>query len=644
MAAAALSALLLASAIAQTPRVIVVQAVGPDGAVASNGPSHAAFVHACSALNDAGVPFLKTNDARVAAKGLGSARIAIFTASRALYTGEAARLSTWLSSGRHAVFVHYLPAEAARVEGWPAPQFRWARASGQYDTMALPADRPFGFPDKVAVRADDVGVTPVPSAALGSFLSSSGQRWPEPALYLGRQLAYVPCILSAAGLHDAGALLRALAGHYDPGLWQSLVPTDASQVSLVDNHLTLAELIRTLKVRSFPYAIRALLAARKAQSALTSARDMLRQGLVDAAVTGAAAARRAANTAFWMAWPSRTDEFRGVWTANAAPFSWQVSAAALAAARVNVVFPYAASASAAYYRSSVLPPAADADGRDWLADAIEACHSRGLKVHVRLLGVSCLFSSAGTVSDLSASGRLMIDDQGKPRRWLCPTIPANRRAIIASAAEVVSKYPVDGVQFDYFRYPDEHCCLCPSCRAAFEEYLGRKIQDWPSCVTGPERDSFAKFRRFLLDGLLGDCRSAILRARPGLPISAAVFVNWPVHRDGIAQDWVAWLDRGLIDFACPMDYTASPGRFAFWAASQRSWTNSGRLCFGIGPYADGVGAFPPLTVAREIEIARGHGEGWVLFSLTRGLVSDHLPALSLGISHDEPKLPRWAGG
>ena len=93
-----------------------------------------------------------------------------------------------------------------------------------------------------------------------------------------------------------------------------------------------------------------------------------------------------------------------------------------------------------------------------------------------------------------------------------------------------------------------------------------------------------------------------------------------------------------------MDYTANADRFAGWAASQRSWAGSGRLCFGIGPYADGVGAFPPLTVAREIEVARAHGQGWVLFSLTRGLLSEHLPPLSLGISHDETRLPRWAGG
>jgi uncharacterized lipoprotein YddW (UPF0748 family) len=304
------------------------------------------------------------------------------------------------------------------------------------------------------------------------------------------------------------------------------------------------------------------------------------------------------------------------------------------------------SGSAAYYQSSVLPRATDAGDRDWLADALTACHARGIKVHARTLGLSCLNSTADTVSCLSCGNRLMVDDQGKTRRWLCPSCRENRNAVIESCVEIVSKYPVDGIQFDYFRYPDEHCCLCPTCKAAFEKYVGHPVKDWPACVAahGPAFERFNNFRRFQLDSLLSDCRSAILKAHPGLPISAAVWVNWAVHRDGIAQDWVAWLDHGLIDFACPMDYVASPSRFEHWATLQRTWAKNAPLCFGIGPCADGVGPFPPLNVARQIGISRDNGQGWVLFNLTRGLMSDYLPPLSLGISHDQASLPKWAGG
>ncbi len=641
MPVAALYALLFAASLGQSPRVIVVRAADANGAVTS-GPAQVGFAATCAALRSARVPFLKATDPQIAAQGFSGVRVAIFVACKTLTPGGAARLTQFLASGGRAIFVQYLPAEAARAAGWPTPQ----TCAAAYDTIVLPSDRPFGFPASVPVRTSEVGVLASATGTLGLFFSSVGKRQPLAAIYLGGKVGFIACALVSADPGAAGALLRALIARYDAGLWQSLVPADASGLPLVDKRLTLADLLARVKVLSFPYAFRAMIAARKAQATLTQARDSLHQGMVDAALDLAAAARHAANVAFWTAWPSKDDELRGIWTCNDVPGSWQATAEALADARINVVFPYVASGSACYYQSSILPRATDAEDRDWLADALAACHARGIKVHVRLLGISCLYSTSDTVAGLSAASRLMVDDEGKTRRWLCPSSRPNRNAVIASCVEVVSKYPVDGIQIDYLRYPDEHCCLCPTCRAAYEGYVGHPVKNWPDCVAahGPEAARFADFRRMQLDSLLGDCRSAILKARPGLPISAAVWVNWVVHREGIAQDWVAWLDRGLIDFACPMDYVASTSRFEHWAALQRTWAKSAPLCYGIGPGADGVGPFPPLNVAQQIGVARKNGQGWVLFNLTRGLLSDYLPPLSLGVSHDQASLPKWAGG
>jgi uncharacterized lipoprotein YddW (UPF0748 family) len=346
-----------------------------------------------------------------------------------------------------------------------------------------------------------------------------------------------------------------------------------------------------------------------------------------------------------MAWPTREEELRGVWASNTAVPSWDGAAATLAAARINVVFPYMASAAAAYYSSGVLPTADGARaGEDDLAQAVKACHAHGLKLHVRMLGLSCLFSTTQTRQALANAGRLMVDTQGNTKPWLCPSNPRNREMLIAAAAEMSSKYPVDGLQLDYFRFPGGDVCTCGHCRAGFEKLLGRRTTDWPRCVTGPARDLFMQFRRRQLMSLLAEIRQAVHKVRPGLPISAAVFVNWPDHRDTFGQDWVPWLRAGLIDFACPMNYTANVEQFAEWVAKQRQWAGDKPLCAGIGPYADRVGDFPPLIVARQITVARKYTEGWVLFNLRPELLEDHIPRMALGLCYAPSRLPRWAGG
>lgn len=642
---AALSAVLFAATLMQSPHVMVVRAADASGRI-SPGPADTAFVYTCTALGMARVPYLKATDPQIADQGFSGVRVAIFVACKTLTPGTTGKLAQFLASGGHAIFVQYLPRKTARAAGWSAPEVCSARAGGGYNRIALPPDRPLGLPAEVPLHASQVSIVRSAADKLGLLVSSADKRQPVAAIYLGGKIGFIACALVGADPEAAGALLRGLVGHYDASLWPSLIPADASALPLPDGRLNLAGLVNTIKPLAFPYALRAMIAARKAQTCLDQAHDSLKKGLIDSALDLVQDARRSANTAFWSAFPSRQDELRGMWTCNTVPVSWDVAAEALANAHINVVFPYMASGAAAYYRSSVLPSAAGDDSHDWLADAIAACHAHGIRVHARILGLSCLFATPQTVASLAAAGRLVIDDKGHQHRWLCPTCRANRNALIEAVTEIASKYAVDGIQFDYFRYPDERCCVCPRCRAAFEQYFGRKIQDWPASVEpgGPAREAFNNFRRQQLNSLLAECRSAILRARPGLPISAAVWVNWPVHREGIAQDWVAWLNKGLIDFACPMDYTANTSRFKGWVEEQRGWAPSAKLCFGIGPCADGVGTFPPLTVARQIGIARENGQGWVIYNLSRRLMMDYLPPLALGISHDQASLPAWAGG
>ena len=63
-------------------------------------------------------------------------------------------------------------------------------------------------------------------------------------------------------------------------------------------------------------------------------------------------------------------------------------------------------------------------------------------------------------------------------------------------------------------------------------------------------------------------------------ISAAVFKNFPRCRDEVGQDWRLWIDRGYLDFVCPMDYTGSDAEFESLVRGSRAIRGS--VCSSIG--------------------------------------------------------------
>ena len=635
---------------ARPPEVLVVE---PDATIQSS-PATAelaahAFSHTCAALRAADVPFVTTSDTRTAKAGLPAGGVAVFPFNRILAAGEEARIAVFLSAGGRAIFMHALPAAVAAFAGMSAPRPSRAAWPGHYQKLLLTGADLLGCPAEITVRAEWVHTVDAPAAVrrVGVFLSDAGRPQAATGIYLAPSLAYITCLLVAADPKEAGAFLRAVIGHYAPALWDFLVPASCHDLGPLEGAESLAVLLDELSARRAEgqHIVRAFRAAQEAEASLARARPLLYEGFAEAAVALSKGARRAAEEAFWMAWPSCNEEMRGVWASAKAPQTWEAAAQALAAARFNVVFPYVATAAAAYYPASVLPPAADSSGRDALAEILDACHRYGLKVHARLLGLSCMFARDETHKALAASGRLMLTSKGTQLRWVCPSSPENRRRLVAAAEELVAKYAVDGLQLDYFRYPSYEGCYCGRCRQAFEKFLGRQVQSWPDGVrTGPAAQAFRDFRRRQLTGLLGEIRSAVRRARPDVPISAAVFANWAHHRNEMGQDWVAWLQQGLLSFACPMNYTSSVELFADLTVKQRSWAGSAPLCFGIGPYADRVGDFPPVVVARQVQVARACGQGWVLFNLRQALMERDLPRLCAGITYQPARLPRCAGG
>ncbi|NOZ22752.1 MAG: family 10 glycosylhydrolase [Planctomycetes bacterium] len=279
--------------------------------------------------------------------------------------------------------------------------------------------------------------------------------------------------------------------------------------------------------------------------------------------------------------------------------------------------------AAFYSGSKVQPDIMDplAPKGDWLADAVKYAHENGIEMHPY---VNCCIvsgrASEETLQKLRDAGRLQMGPDGKEIEWFCPSQEVNLKHMEAVMVEIATKYDVDGVQYDFIRYPNARGCFCPKCRALFEKETGKAVEDWPKDVLpdGARYAEWIEFRCTRISNLVERTSNHIRREAPKVKISAAVFRNWPDCRVNNGQDWARWCKEGWLDFVCPMNYTLDPKAFAAAAAAHREAVPEGfPIVEGIGIRAGSGAMNDPAQLALHIALARKNGAaGWVGFCYT----------------------------
>ncbi len=290
----------------------------------------------------------------------------------------------------------------------------------------------------------------------------------------------------------------------------------------------------------------------------------------------------------------------------------------------------------AFYNSSVLSvnPLVKEKG-DQIALCLAACRKYGLQCHV--WKVNWRMREAGEfAARMKQEGRTQVGPDGKPIEgglWLCPSNPANQKLETDAMIEVATRYDVDGIHFDYIRYPGPEGCFCAGCRERFEKSIGRKVANWPADVQGgPLRDRWLDFRRDNITAVVAAVSREVRKARPNVRISAAVFPNWPVDRDNVGQDWKLWCERGYLDFVCPMDYTPDCAEFQGLVQRQIQWAGKAGCYPGIG-YSCWGAQGDIFSLFRMIQITRRAGTGgFTLFNYSSAEAREIVPLCGLGIT------------
>lgn len=345
---------------------------------------------------------------------------------------------------------------------------------------------------------------------------------------------------------------------------------------------------------------------------------------------------------------SKSNEKRLIWEHSGMgtyPGDWDATMSELAQAGFTGIVCNLAWGGEARYVSAVLPVSAKVQQYgDQIEQAVKAGKKYGIEVHVWKVDFNCSTSTKEFLDQMRSQGRLQRSQEGQEESWLCPSNPKNKDLEVESFKEIVRKYDVDGIHFDYIRFPNTNFCFCDGCKQRFGQYYhnntGKKLEGWPTSTYRNEETQqlWRQWRRDQIAEVVQRTHDAVKSIRPEIQVSAAVFSGYPGCAQSVGQDWVQWAKKGWLDFVCPMDYTNSAESFANMVRSQQEALGGCIPMYpGIG-IASSSSLLPPDQCVIQINSARSlNAPGWTLFCLNPRTAALHFPFLKIGVT--KPQLP-----
>ncbi len=257
----------------------------------------------------------------------------------------------------------------------------------------------------------------------------------------------------------------------------------------------------------------------------------------------------------------------------------------MAQAGINVVFFETVNASYPIYPSRIAPEQNPLTvGTDPLKAAVKLAHERGMELHAwtwifaaanqrhnELLNqpldyLGPVLSRNPDWAMRSRQGGVFDYSDGYKKAFFDPANPNVQNYLMSLLEEIVMNYDVDGVQFDYIRYPfqapnkNQIMGYSDSSRWLFKEMTGVDPVD-----IGPSHPLWGQWTGFRLrqvDNFVANASARLKQRRPNLIISAAVF---PMERRErmfrLQQNWEEWGQNNWVDLIFLMTYAMDTGSF-----------------------------------------------------------------------------------
>lgn len=218
-------------------------------------------------------------------------------------------------------------------------------------------------------------------------------------------------------------------------------------------------------------------------------------------------------------------------------------------------------------------------GYDPLKYAIEETHRRGMELHAWVVTIPCfkiaVAKKTGKKSLLNTHPQLLR--KHGDTYYLDPGLPASGDYLTSICKEIVSRYDVDGIHFDYIRYP-ENGTNFPDAQS-FKKY-------------GAKQEKMA-WRRDNVSKIVRQMYTEIKKLKPWVRVSCSPVgkyrdmtrysaKGWSAYGT-VQQDAQGWLREGIMDMLCPMMYFKGDHFYPFAADWQEN--SYGRtVAPGLGIY------------------------------------------------------------
>jgi len=280
---------------------------------------------------------------------------------------------------------------------------------------------------------------------------------------------------------------------------------------------------------------------------------------------------------------------------------------------------------------------------DPLQIAIKEAHQHGLELHAYVNVFPAWRSQKFPPCDsgqlwwehpdwfmCDAAGERMIPrdaelDENVRADWysfLSPGVPEVQDYLAALFGELVANYDLDGLHYDYIRYPRE----IREVAEGYEE-RGRKLGNWSydpvslarfskeTGIAAPDLDpaAWVNWRAAQITEVTRKVSERVRELKPSLIISAAVMADPVDAYKTKMQDYVTWMEKGYLDAAITMNYTGDNTIFTSRCEAllerrpERGWIVPG---MSFGNKAE--------TIREQVEITKALGtDGFAGFAYAR---------------------------
>lgn len=293
-------------------------------------------------------------------------------------------------------------------------------------------------------------------------------------------------------------------------------------------------------------------------------------------------------------------------------------------------------------------------GYDPLSFAIEECHKRGMELHCWMVSIP---SGNASVHKMLGNKTFTKTHPELAKRvkdywYLDPGHPDTRYYLASLCREIVECYDVDGIHFDFIRYPETSTEIVD--RTSWAKYgskSGKSKADW---------------RRDNITAIVREAFNTIKNIKPWVKVTCAPLGkfadtnrysagNWnSYHR--VFQDAQLWMKEGIIDGIFPMLYYRDNNFYPFvsdWIEN----SNGRSVTAGLGIYFmhPREGKWTLDMVKRQMNFSRSKGIGVAhyrsqfLTENTKGLYDwcesefYPYPSLTFGLPWVEKKAPQTPG-